>query len=48
MDGLDLEDKWLEQVGATYHTSREPIALLHETFPSWSCNVTFVWPELAA
>ena len=32
-DGMDLEDMWLEQDGATCHTARESMALLHETFP---------------
>lgn len=33
LDGMDLEDMWYQQDGATSHTARETTELLQETFP---------------
>ena len=33
MDGMDLEDMWFQQEGATSHSSRDTMVLLSETFP---------------
>ncbi|XP_018359883.1 PREDICTED: uncharacterized protein LOC108759083 [Trachymyrmex cornetzi] len=33
LDDIDVDDMWFQQDGATCHTARETIQLLHETFP---------------
>ena len=34
LDGMDLEDMWFQQDGATCHTARETTDLLREKFPA--------------
>lgn len=29
---MDVDDMWFQQDGATYHTARKTIKLLHESF----------------
>lgn len=46
LDGMDLEDMWLQQNGATCHTAHETIHLLEERFPDRiiSRNSDVNWP----
>lgn len=46
LNGMDMEDMWFQQDGATSHTARETIALLQEKFPSHviSRNGDQNWP----
>lgn len=46
MEGMNIENCWLQQDGATCHTSRETLALLEEKFPHRiiSLRSTQEWP----
>lgn len=47
MEDMDLDDVYFQQDGATCHTSRETIELLHEKFPGRviSRNGDVNWPS---
>ena len=46
LDGMDLQDIWFQQDGATCHTARETITLLQSKFPGrvLSRNGDINWP----
>jgi hypothetical protein len=46
LNGVDIEDLWFQQDGATCHTTHQTIALLHEKFPGQilSHNADRNWP----